>query len=154
MISMMFVMMTGCGDKLSEVSDIEITSSDTQTYPSNKNEYVDAENMVETYQDIYDDAIETNMFGSLEIKRRIVTKLGENGYVAVNSENQIDMAGAEQVLAFCKTVDEKESDKLTIIVITDLGFRKFDMETEDGNVNIVRGYYQYDQNGHSKIKVR
>ncbi len=152
MIGMMLVMMTGCGDKLPEVSDMEMTLSETWACPSSENECVDAENIVEIYQDIYDDAIETNTLGSLEIKRRIITRLGENGYVAVDSENQIDMAGAEQALAFCKSVDKKESDKLTIIVITDLGFRKFDMETEDGNVNIVRGYYQYDQNGHIQNK--
>jgi len=44
-------------------------------------------------------------------------------------------------------VDKKGNDKLTITAVTDSGFRKFDMETEDGTVNIVRGYYQYDQNG-------
>lgn len=147
-IGMVFVMMTGCGNELSDASDNEMTSSDTQTYSSNENESDEAENIAEIYQDIYDDAIETNTLGSLEIKRRIITRLGENGYVAVDSENQIDMAGAEQVLAFCETVDKKESDELTIIVVTDLGFRKFDMETENGNVNIVRGYYQYDQSGH------
>ena len=38
-------------------------------------------------------------------------------------------------------------DELTIIVVTEMGIRKFDLKTEDGNVNIVRGYYQYDQNG-------
>lgn len=36
---------------------------------------------------------------------------------------------------------------LTIIVIKEFGFRKFDLETESGNVMIVRGYYQYDKNG-------
>jgi len=154
MIGMMFIMMTGCGDKLPEISDIKIerTSSEMQTYSSNEKEYADAEIIAEIYQDIYDNTIETDILGSLEIKRRIITRLGEKGYVAVDSDNQIDMAGAEQALAFCKTVEKEENDKLTIIVITDLGFRKFDMETKDGNVNIVREYYQYDQNGHIQNK--
>ena len=38
-------------------------------------------------------------------------------------------------------------DELTIIVVMEMGIRKFDLKTEGGSVNIVRGYYQYDQNG-------
>lgn len=79
--------------------------------------------------------------------QRIVARLGERGYVAVDSENQVDMAGAGQVVEFCEAVEEKKETALTIIVMKDLGFRKFDLETEDGSVNIVRGYYQYDRNG-------
>lgn len=90
---------------------------------------------------------ETPASGSLETLRRIAARLGENGYAAVDSENQIDMAGAERAVEFCKAVDEKKSAALTIIVIEASGFRKFDFETEDGSVNIVRGYYQYDKNG-------
>ena len=36
---------------------------------------------------------------------------------------------------------------MSIIVVLETVIRKFDLKTEDGNVNIVRGYYQYDQNG-------
>ena len=118
------------------------------------------------YRDIYDEAAETpsghpsipsgarvpsgnkeetNTLSSLETLRRIVARLGEHGYVAVDSENQVDMAGAEQVIEFCKAVDEKKSATLAIIVIKDFGFRKFDLKAEDGNVNIVRGRCQYDQ---------
>lgn len=49
-------------------------------------------------------------------------------------------------MEFCKAVEEKENVRLTIIVILESGFRKFDLETEDGKVNVVRGYYQYDRN--------
>lgn len=82
---------------------------------------------------------ETNTLSSLETRRRIVARPGENDYVAVDSENQIDMAGAEQVIEFCKAVDEKKNAMLTILVIKDFGFRKFDLKAEDGNVTIVRG---------------
>ena len=36
---------------------------------------------------------------------------------------------------------------MTIIVITEPGFQKFDLKTENGDVNVVREYYQYDHNG-------
>lgn len=138
---------TGCNHVTPEMSDIDVTVVDNEASPLEESDFADAKSIEAVYRDIYDEAVKTNTLGSLETKQRIVVRLGENGYVAVDSENQIDMVGAEQVTEFCKAVDEKEKDRLTIIVIMESGFRKFDLETHDGNVNIVRGYYQYDQNG-------
>ncbi len=146
-ISIVSLMIAGCGDELPEVSEVREIVVDHEVYPSSEDNFDNAISIAAVYRDIYDEAVETNTLGSLETLRRIVARLGESGYVAVDSENQVDMAGAEQVIDFCKAVDEKKSAVLTIIVIKDFGFRKFDLKTEDGNVNIVRGYYQYDKNG-------
>ena len=147
MIILILSIMTGCSDETPEVSDIEITQQDGEVYSFDKNDSASAERIAEILSDIYEEAVDTNTLGSLDIMRRMVARLGENGYVAVDSGNQIDMTQAEQVLAFCKAVDEKEMDEVTIIVVMEVGIRKFDLKTEGGNVNIVRGYYQYDQNG-------
>ena len=147
MISIVTLMMAGCSNALPEVSEITETVVVHEAYPSSENAFDDAISIAAVYRDIYDEAVETNTLGSLETLRRIVARLGGNGYVAVDSENQVDMAGAEQAIEFCKAVDEKKSATLTIIVIKDIGFLKFDLKTENGSVNIVRGYYQYDQNG-------
>ena len=147
MISMIMMILTGCGDETPEVSDIEITQTDNEAYLSAENDSADAERIEEILSDIYEEAADANTLGSLDITRRMVIRLGENGYVAVDSGNQVDMTQAEQALGFCRAVDEKETAELTIIVIMGMGIRKFDLKTEDGNVNIVRGYYQYDQNG-------
>ncbi len=141
------LIMTGCSDELQEVQENREIVVDNEVRLPNEDDFDDAVSIAAIYRDIYDEAVETNTLSSLETLRRIVARLGENGYVAVDSENQVDMAGAEQVIEFCKAVDEKKSAMLTIIVIKDFGFRKFDLKTEDGNVNIVRGYYQYDQDG-------
>ena len=140
-------MIAGCGDELPEVSEVREIVVDHEVSPTNEDDFEDAISIAAVYRDIYDEEVEANTLGSLETLQSIVARLGENGYVAVDSENQVDMAGAEQVMEFCKAVNEKKSATLTIIVIKDLGFRKFDLKTEDGSVNIVRGYYQYDQNG-------
>ena len=156
------LVMTGCSNELQEVLENTETVVDNEEYLPNEDDFDDAISIAAVYRDIYDEAVETpsghpsmpsgnkeetNTLSSLETLRRIVARLGENGYAAVDSENQVDMAGAEQVIEFCKAVDENKSAMLTIIVIKDFGFRKFDLKTEDGNVNIVRGYYQYDQDG-------
>ena len=156
------LVMTGCCNELQEVPENREIVVDNEVRLPNEDDFDDAVSIAAIYRDIYDEAVETpsghpsmpsgnkeetNTLSSLETLRRIVAKLGENGYVAVDSENQVDMAGAEQVIEFCKAVDENKSAMLTIIVIKDFGFRKFDLKTEDGNVSIVRGYYQYDQDG-------
>ena len=147
MIILILPIMTGCSDETPEVSDIEITQQDREVYSFDNNDSVSTECIAEILSDIYEEAVDTNTLGSLDMMRCMVARLGENGYVAVDSGNQIDMVQAEQALDFCKAVDEKEMDELTIIVVMEMGIRKFDLKTEDGNVNIVRGYYQYDQNG-------
>ncbi len=139
-------MVTGCSDETQEASDIEITWQD-EVYSSDENVSVDVQHIEELLCNIYDEAVGTNTLGSLDIMRRMVARLGENGYVAVDSGNQVDMTQAEQAFNFCKAVDEKKMNELTIIVVMELGIRKLDLKTEDGSVNIVRGYYQYDQNG-------
>lgn len=161
-IMLILPILAGCSDGTPESSDIEITQQDSEVYAFDKNDSADAERIAEILSDIYEEAVstpsghssvpygnqeETNTLGSLDRMRRMVARLGENGYVAVDSENQIDMTQAEQALAFCKAVDEKETAALTMIVVMEMGIRKFDLKTEDGNVNIVRGYYEYDQNG-------
>ena len=147
MIILILPIMTGCSYETPEVSDIEITQQDREVYHSDENASADVQHIEELLSDIYDEAVDTNTLGSLDIMRSMVARLGENGYVAVDNGNQIDMTQAEQAFDFCKAVDEKEMDELTIIVVMEMGIRKFDLKTEDGNVNIVRGYYQYDQNG-------
>ena len=139
--------LAGCSDRTPEVSDIEITQQGSEVYSFDKKDSAGMECIAEILDEIYEEAVSTDTLGSLDMMRRMVARLGENGYVAVDNGNQIDMTQAEQAFDFCKAVDEKEMDELTIIVVMEMGIRKFDLKTEDGNVNIVRGYYQYDQNG-------
>ena len=147
MIMLILSILAGCSDRTPEVSDIEIIQQDKEAYSFDKNDSADAERIAEILSDIYDEAVDANTLGSLNVMRRMVARLGENGYVAVDSGNQIDMVQAKQAFDFCKAVDEKKMDELTIIVVMEMGIRKFDLKTEGGNVNIVSGYYQYDQNG-------
>ena len=147
MIMRMLLILAGCSGRTTEVSDIEIIQQDREVYFFDKNDSASTEPIAEILNDIYEEAVSANTLGSLNTMRCMVARLGENGYVAVDGGNQIDMTQAEQALAFCKAVDEKEMDELTIIVVMEMGIRKYDLKTEDGNVNIVRGYYQYDQNG-------
>ncbi len=146
---------SGCSDATSEMperSDTTITQINDKSEASDGNRYADAETIEEILSDIYDEAVSENALGSLATRKRMVARLGERGYAAVDSENQIDMTGVEQVLAFCKAVEEKEKAEVTVIAVADSGCRKFDLQTEEGNVTIVREYDQYDGQGHLQNK--
>jgi len=72
---------------------------------------------------------------------------------AVDSRNQVNMTEAEQVLEFCKKVDAQEEAELTILEISYLGgFVKYGLHTKDGNVDVVRSYYGY-ENGEIQKEV-
>lgn len=109
--------------------------------------------IIEICSQLYKKASEENKIADLEMIRIIVNQFGENGYPAVDSRNQIDMTEAEQVEWFCEMVDTQEEAEITIIEVSYLGgFVKYDLETKDGNVDVVRSYYKY-ENGNMKREV-
>lgn len=160
-ISIMAFLLAGCGDRAqNEVHDelaggkdtiaVTLESADSGAGipgEDGQNESKDAERRAEICRDIYAQAAQDGTLGSIETIGRMVASFGENGYVAASGENQVDMAGAEQVLEFVRAVEEKESRRLTIEAVMGMGLRIFDLETQDGGVTVVRSCYQYDQEG-------
>ena len=139
---------SGCGKKAEENQEIpqnaEVREEYSEKEQMGEDRDSDGESIAELYRDIYEQAVEMGTVGELEVTRRIVERIGEYGYAVVDEENQIDMVGSEQVLRFCRSVEEAQDDKLTIIVVTSSGgFIKYDLHTAEGAVNVTRGYYQY-----------
>lgn len=133
---------SGCSDAPPEEDTVLETVIDVQDIQEKSEE--DADEIISVCIDLYEKAEEENKLADLETIRSIVNRLGENGYTAVDNKNQIDMTHAEQVKRFCKMVDAKEKAEITIIDIDDLGgFIKYDLQTKDGNVDVIRSYYEY-----------
>ncbi|MDE5825130.1 MAG: hypothetical protein K2H91_10690, partial [Lachnospiraceae bacterium] len=150
-------MTEACSNQPHRQPDVIIFDSGMQA-PTEEERRADVENIAAIYREICAEMTATDTVNRAEIMQKAVGKLGENGYAAVDSENQIDMTNAEQVLSFCRAVDAKEEAELTIIEVirmedadknvkTTSGFRKYDFQTENGKVDIVRGYYCFDRNG-------
>ena len=124
--------------------DTTTAVSEEQKQSIDDNDPVETDNVAAIYSDIYEEAIQTNALGSVDLVRNIVSRLGENGYTAVDSKNQIDMTEPDKVIQFCEKAGAGEEAELTVIVVSYLGsFTKYDFRTENGNVDIVREYYQY-----------
>lgn len=148
---MLIVSVSGCSDTPQEETAFVETISEVQL-PEQKDEE-ENEKMIECCLELYEKAAEENKIADLEMIRSIVNRFGENGYPAVDSRNQIDMTEAEQVEWFCEMVDTQEEAEITIIEVSYLGgFVKYDLETKDGNVDVVRSYYKY-ENGNMKRAV-
>jgi len=158
----LMLMLSGCGRRplegsdssastaasavTAETSTAEIAAND-KTHLSSTHDVQAEQEIISVYCSINDDTAKNDTCVSLAAMRRTIALLGENGYAAVDSENQVDMANAEQVTAFCSAAEQKKAAECTVVVITRPGFRIFDLQTENGNINVVRKHYQFDENG-------
>ena len=115
-----------------------------------------ADPVIEIGYELFRDAEEAGRMEDLEMFRSIVNQFGNHGYAAVDGRNQIDMAEPEQVISFCGKVDAKEEGELTILKINDLegaldGIVKYDLKTEDGEVEATTSYYKYKDQDMEKV---
>ena len=142
---------SGCSDAPPEENTVSETVIDVQAIQEESEE--DADEIISVCIDLYEKAEEENKLADLETIRSIVNRLGENGYSAVDSRNQINMTDPEKVVEFCEKVDAQEEAEITILEVSYLGgFVKYDLHTKDGNVDVVRSYYKY-ENGNMKREV-
>ena len=140
---LLMLSVSGCSDAPPEEDTVSETVIDIQAIPEDSKE--NAEEIVNICIDLYKKAAEENKIADLETIRGIVNCLGENGYPAVDSRNQINMTDPEKVVEFCEKVDAQEEAEITILEVSYLGgFVKYDLHTKDGNVDVVRSYYKYE----------
>ena len=136
------LMATGCGGKAPEASGVGIISEDGETHSYDEEDMDDVKIIKAAYHDICDKAKDTS--DSQEVIRSIVERLGESGYAAVDSENQIDMVCPERIRQFCRQVEAKESaEELLIVVDSKDSFIRYEFAAEDGNVEVRRSYFLY-----------
>ena len=134
---------SGCSDAPPEENTVSETVIDVQAIQEESEE--DADEIISVCIDLYEKAEEENKLADLETIRSIVNRLGENGYSAVDSRNQINMTEPEKVVEFCEKVDAQEEAEITILEVSYLGgYVKYDLHTKDGNVDVVRSYYKYE----------
>lgn len=104
------------------------------------------ERIMETCRKLYENTTEESLSDDLEVIRGIVSGLGEEGYTAIDGQNQIDMTEPEQVIRFCEKADRKEEAELVIVEVTDrYSLALYNLKTRDGNVNVEKSCYRYEK---------
>lgn len=147
------VHLSGCSDFKEEDSENiayqpeqqERKTTDEITMKRSETEEKEVEEILEICSKTYEKAAEEGKLGDLEMIRGLVNCLGEKGYTAVDHENQINMTEYENVIQFCEKAETKKSGRMTIIEVARNGSCIVrNMETQDGNVNVIRSYYVYE----------
>ncbi len=134
----MLTSFTGCGGKTSPRPEI-VKEEENVSLNLHEDVYIDSKEIAESYKDIYLKATEEKKLGNLTVTRKIVANFGDEGFSAVDADNQIDMVNPEQVENFCKQVDEKNDEKITILSVLNNGdFIRYDLATSQGDVTVDR----------------
>ena len=143
-LSFMILGISGCGKDIQNQTIEKVTEEKSELPIYELSDY-EAEEIAKICEDIYETALKDNKGDSLTILRNLINKLGEKGYAAVDCDNQIDMTKSDQVMQFCEQVDAKETAEITILVVSYQDtFTRYDLKTQDGNVDVERSYYKYE----------
>lgn len=90
------------------------------------------------YQDIYDASLREEDEEILGMQQKIIDCVGKSGYAAVDDADQTDMINYAQVETFCEHAAQGQKGEVTIISVTsDGGFLRYDMETQDGEIEVA-----------------
>lgn len=101
--------------------------------------FAESEKIAACYQDIYKKAEKEKTLDTLETKTEIIVRLGKEGYAAVDTGNQINMANAEQVENFCAEAEKQKPGNVMILLVNEKGgFIRYDLRTENGAIQVER----------------
>lgn len=135
------ILLCSCSNK-NAVADAERTVIDFSI--SDENQFiVDLDDIYSSCQDMKCKTEEEK----LNQTRTIIESMGSKGYIAVDVENQINMANAEKAEMFLSEVAENRDAGCTILqVMYDKSFVRFDFKSGGNNVMITRRFYVRENN--------
>ena len=136
-ISMIFLL-TGCLHNNGK-GNIRIESEEEQTGILDEGTL---DQCLRVYQSIYDDA--GNDITDVQKQTQIVQGIGSLGYVAIDVENKVDMACAEQLQAFIQSKKQtKDADCIIFRIAVDQKFWVYRLLSRGEKVTIEQQCIQY-----------
>ena len=135
------ILLCSCSNK-NTVADAERTVIDFSI--SDENQFIaDLDDIYSSCQDMKCKTEEEK----LNQTRTVIESMGSKGYIAVDVENQINMANAENAEMFLSEVAENRDAGCTILqVMYDKSFVRFDFKSGGNNVMITRRFYVRENN--------
>lgn len=135
------ILLCSCYNKKA-VTDAERTVIDFSI--SDENQFIaDLDDIYSSCQDMKRKTEEEK----LNQTRTVIESMGSKGYIAVDVENQINMANAENAEMFLSEVAENRDAGCTILqVMYDKSFVRFDFKSGGNNVMITRRFYVWENN--------
>ena len=135
------ILLCSCSNK-NAVADAERTVIDFSI--SDENQFIaDLDDIYSSCQDMKCKTEEEK----LNQTRTVIESMGSKGYIAVDVENQINMANAENAEMFLSEVAENRDAGCTILqVMYDKSIVRFDFKSGSNNVMITRRFYVWENN--------
>lgn len=135
------ILLCSCSNK-NAVTDAERTVIDFSI--SDENQFI--ADLDDIYSSCQDKKCKTEE-EKLNQNRIVIESMGSKGYIAVDVENQINMANAENAEMFLSEVAENRDAGCTILqVMYDKSFVRFDFKSGGNNVMITRRFYVWENN--------
>lgn len=98
----------------------------------------ETEEIARLYEDIYVSAKQKKALAEKETIEAIIERLGQEGLIAVDMENHIDMVNYEDAENYLKAVEEGMEERFSIYqVLDDGGFVRQDFTAKDGAVDVT-----------------
>ena len=81
----------------------------------------ESEQLAEGFREIYEEERGRGEKDTLAFQQQIIQAIGEQGYAAVDTDNQINMVHPGQVQDFCESAEQGEEDSVVFFCVTDEG---------------------------------
>lgn len=99
------------------------------------------------FQDIYRSASAAGTLGTLETTERILNRLGELGYSAVDAEHQLNMTHPKPVEDFCQKVSQGQPGEVGLIILMSSGsFNYYEFSSDGDSVEILKCVVNWEEN--------
>lgn len=135
-------MLTACNTKIKENSNM---STEILTMEKQDEFGID----IFTVEQIFSDEYKGQKDNS-KCVQQIIERLGDNGYIAIDSENKVDMTNAEVMRQFINTSKSGEQTKVYVLqIFYSGGCNLLSIASDKGRVWVVQNYYSF-QDGHLK----
>ena len=133
-------LLAGCSESSSEnVNESNNVSTENEMVAEQDDLKVDISKIEQIYIDEYN-----SQNGDSNCVRKIIEKLGDNGYIAIDSDNRVDMTNPDSVKGFIKSKESGEHDNICVLQINYLaGINVLELITDEGKVSVIQTYYSF-----------
>ena len=104
-----------------------------------------SEQLAEGFREIYEEERGKGEKDTLAFQQQIIQAIGEQGYAAVDTDNQINMVHPGQVQDFCESAEQGEKDSVVFFCVTDEGgWIRYDLEAQNGDIDVTESSLRWE----------
>ena len=133
-------LLAGCSESsIENVNESNNVSAENEMVAEQDDSIVDISKIEQIYIDEYN-----SQNGDSNCVRKIIEKLGDNGYIAIDSDNKVDMTNPDILKGFIKSKESGEHDNICVLQINyHAGINVLELITDEGKVSVIQTYYSF-----------